>query len=155
MDFELFNDPAVVLNSTLLREIPSTSSRKITRLYQSGDFLIFYRINQGKTEATENQMEVPVSCAPWLIDCIENKFWLPPSQGGLAKDKHSLSDIFEGEKITISRSMNAGTPGKPGFTIVNSSRKSHLVRSLRQEHQITDDQTSGYLLPALKGIRLF
>lgn len=108
-------------------------------LYESDTHLIFYRINKGLKADTENQTEIPIEALAWIKDVIINGFWKKPSEGGLPKDQHASKAVIEDEEIIVSRSMNAGEPGKPGFKIANKSRTCHIASFMNQEFQITDE----------------
>ncbi|MBV2130508.1 hypothetical protein KQY15_15545 [Rheinheimera sp. SM2107] len=125
------------------------AANKLVQYFTGDKLLIIYRISKGKLYDTENQLELPLTALPWLKDTIINGFWRQPSAGGLPKDQHSVAATFSGEEILLGRSMNAGDYAKPGFKIVNKSRKSHIMASRPQEFQITDERVESVLLPLL------
>ena len=84
------------------------------------------------------QVVIPYSAINWLVDAVENKFWTPPSQGGLPKNIHSVEIEFEHELIVLQRSMNAGAEGEMGFSIGNKSRQSDVLSSSTQQFSISD-----------------
>lgn len=149
-DIILLNtDSAKTTFTLLLEEVLDESGNKFVQYFCNDKLLIIYRMSKGKIDNTENQSELPISSLPWIKDSIVNGFWRLPSEGGLPKDKHSISATFDGEEILLGRSMNAGEYGKPGFKIVNKGRSSHILASRPQEFQITDERVQNVLLPLI------
>lgn len=129
----------------------NTGTKKF-EIYKNFDFLIIYSLTLKKVDKTENQIEIPLSALSWLYDTIVNGFWRKPSDGGLAKNQHALSNMFEGEEILISRSSNAGQYGKGGVNIKNKSRNSYIASFMPQSIQVTDELLKSDLLDIIKNI---
>ena len=134
----------------LAEEKLDNTGSKLVKYFASSELLVIYRINFGTNHNTENQIELPITSLNWIKDTIKNGFWRLPSEGGLSKNQHSVSKIFNQEEIIVGRSMNAGDYGKPGFKIVNKGRSSHIMSSRPQEYQITDERVETVLLPAIE-----
>ncbi|PSU26968.1 hypothetical protein [Photobacterium lutimaris] len=125
------------------------AENRLIEVYSKSGYLILMYTSKGKSEDTQNQLEIPILSLLWIKESILNGFWKKPSDGGFPKNKHACKAIFETEVILISRSMNAGYPGKMGVKIVNKSRSSHILPTWPQEIQITDDAVKAHLLPVI------
>lgn len=101
---------------------------------------------------TRAQLMLPLVAIPWIVDSIRNGFWKKPSDGGLPKNKHFVSDIFEEEELVVQRSMNAGAEGEMGFTFYNKSRQSYISPSSKQSDAYTDKLLEDDLLPVLEAL---
>ncbi|KKO44712.1 hypothetical protein WG68_14295 [Arsukibacterium ikkense] len=144
----LLNNASTIASFNMLdSELLDEAGTKEVRYYCNADLVVIYEITRGKIRNTEYQTELPLAAAAWIKDRILNGFWKLPSEGGLPKDQHQCIVTFDSEEIIIGRSMNAGRHGKPGFKIVNKSRKSHILASWPQEFQITDERVEKVLLP--------
>lgn len=143
----LNNASAIASFNVLGNELLDEAGTKEVRYYCNADLVVIYEITRGKIRNTEYQTELPLAAAAWIKDRILNGFWKLPSEGGLPKDQHQCIATFDSEEIIIGRSMNAGSYGKPGFKIVNKSRKSHILASWPQEFQITEERVENVLLP--------
>lgn len=115
-------------------------------------YLAINYFSPGRTSGVEGQAEFPVASVEWIRDTIVKGFWTPPSKGGLAKDKHTLEAVFEGEKIFITRSMNAGAYNEKGFKFTNTTRPNRKLSRIPQSQKLTDSQVKQYLLPAIEEI---
>lgn len=121
-------------------------------IYRDSEHLLMYHSTIKANSITENQIELPVPATRWIYDTIVNGFWRTPSEGGLAKNQHAVSKIFEGEEILISRSSNAGDYGKSGFNIRNKSRKSYIASFMPQSIQINDEILKDSILDIISDV---
>ncbi len=144
----LLNNASAIASFDMLgSELLDEAGTKEVRYYSNTYLIVIYEITRGKIRNTEYQTELPLAATAWLKDKILNGFWKMPSEGGLPKDQHQCIATFDNEEIILGRSMNAGDYGKPGFKIVNKSRKSHILASWPQEFQITDERVETVLIP--------
>ena len=149
-DMNLLNNDSETADYTLVgNEVLGEHGNKETKYYSDNKLFVIYEITRGKIRNTEYQTELPMSSLHWIANTIQNGFWRLPSEGGLPKDKHSITATFDNEEILLGRSMNAGEYGKPGFKIVNKGRSSHILASRPQEFQITDERVQNVLLPLI------
>lgn len=91
----------------------------------------------GQTEIFADQFEMPLEAIRWFIDVIEQKFFKSPEEGGLPAHKISYKETVAGENLHVMRSANAGCPHS-GYTITNSSRRSHMDPDDPQEMSFSD-----------------
>lgn len=96
------------------------------------------------------QVVMPISAIKWLIDTVENKFWTPPSQGGLPKNIHFVEIELDGELIVLQRSMNAGAEGEMGFSLGNKSRPCDILPNTIQQASVSDYLLKNLIFPDLK-----
>lgn len=98
------------------------------------------------TKNTENQTKLPIKSLEIFGKTFIEGFWRKPSEGGFLKNKHARKFIVEDEEIIVSRTMNADY-GKPGFKIVTKTRSSHILTTMPQSMQVTDELVKNTLLP--------
>ncbi len=153
--FSLINTEAEQRRYKHIKLIPQNESgNDFFDVYLSETYIIIYIYSINKVEKLENQIEIPIVAAEWLENIIVNGFWKKPTDGGLPKNQHAVSEVFQGEEILISRSSNAGTYGKGGFNIRNKARNSYILSTRPQSIQITDDIVELYILNLLRELSL-
>jgi len=118
--------------------------------YVNKKYFVFQTLQKLKSMDLRGQVVMPIASIGWLIHTIENKFWLPPSQGGLAKNIHFVEIEVDNERIILQRSMNAGAESEMGFSIGNKSRPSDILPSTTQQCSISDYLLKNFILPDLK-----
>ena len=98
------------------------------------------------------QIDLPLSSANWLVDCIENKFWKSAAQGGLPSGVNSYEEDIEGENLALYRQMNVEAENQKGFLLTNFSRPSPVLKNTNyQDFYLTDWMLiDGKLLDFLK-----
>jgi hypothetical protein len=69
------------------------------------------------------QAEFPLASLPWLINIIENKFWLQPIQGGLPNDVLHVDGTIAGEQLKIRHAPHCSEDGETGIKLQNLSRR--------------------------------
>lgn len=69
-----------------------------------------------------NQLEIPISTLPWLVDLIENRFWVKPSDGGLANDVLHVNEIVDDVDLVLRFTPNCKAEAVQGFTLKNYSK---------------------------------
>lgn len=148
-NFDLFNPTKPHPQQQLLAQFTSPQRQNGPNFYfvRDGDHLIVYyeRLHvhpdtspfSGEEELIANQLEMPFSGVCWFIDVIEQKFFKPPSEGGLPADSISYREDVDGERLHVLRVMNAGSP-HPGYKITNLSRKSHIGSFAPQTLALSD-----------------
>lgn len=119
-------------------------------IYVGHGLLVFQSLQIGKSSEIRGQTIIPLVAVTWLIDTIENKFWLPASQGGLPKNIHFVAAEIEGEQLVVQRCMNAGADGEMGFSLYNKSRAGYVSAKETQHSTISDYLLAKEIFPSFK-----
>lgn len=147
--FDLYNPRSPLPQQVLLKKFISPQEEEGEDFYfvRHGDHLIGYyeRIHvypatsprYGQKELRADQLEMPLSGVRWFIDVIEQKFFKPPSEGGLPADSISYREDVDGERLHVLRAVMAGCP-HPGYDITNLNRRSHILDEDHQTLSLSD-----------------
>ena len=136
--FTLVNNDEEIKKYNLLKVIDvNDNGKKLIYIYESHNYIVFYKVMIMKTKNLENQTEIPKNALGWIVDTIRDGFWKKPTEGGLPRNQHAARLKFDGEDLILTRTMNA-TYGEPGFAIKNKSRHSYISKTSSQQVAITD-----------------
>lgn len=91
----------------------------------------------GILNSAKYQFEMPLAGVRWMIDAIELGFEIPPSAGGLEKNKLHTDVTINDERLRIMYGVCVGGEGVGGYTIKNSSRSSYILPEASQQFSIT------------------
>jgi hypothetical protein len=70
-----------------------------------------------------SQAEFPLGALPWMVDTIENKFWKPPSKGGLPNSVLHVNNLVADEDLMVRHAPQCSDEGDTGIYLKNYSRK--------------------------------
>jgi hypothetical protein len=129
-----------------------SGSGALYSVYKDKRYIVIQEEQTFSLRKTKSQLVLPISTIKWICASIKDGFWRKPSDGGLPKDQHFIDGEFDGEKIRIRRSMNAGVENEIGFTITNLSRDSYISPSSRQSGIYTDKLLFDFILPIFESL---
>lgn len=107
--YGLIRPDSVPSSIELLLDVPDIDNPNSRNVFYKDDFyFVVYGASHDKdpTDLVEDQLELPLSSLPWVVDSIENGFWRKPSEGGLPKNKHGVNSFFNDEEILIHERRN-------------------------------------------------
>ncbi|KKO48895.1 hypothetical protein VT06_09120 [Arsukibacterium sp. MJ3] len=97
-----------------------------------------YKNRQDEPGILLYQTEFPRIAATWLINAIENRLWRSAAEGGEPSGKNSVTEVVEGEELSVRRVMAVGDDRSKGFVLINASRDNLKFREDFQEIQVSD-----------------
>lgn len=99
------------------------------------------------------QREFPRAAAAWIVDAIENRLWRSAAEGGEPSGKNKVTEVVDGETLTLRRTMAVGDAREKGFVLINANRKSVDFDADYQEIEFSDRLLKdGGLLDVLRSI---
>ncbi|RFA32172.1 hypothetical protein [Alkalilimnicola ehrlichii] len=90
----------------------------------------------GEEETVFMQLELPLKALPWVADRFTQYYSGARLGGAMLK----WDEVIDGEHIYIIYSFGSTAPDKPGLTLANFSRESHLQLSTQSQELSMSDE---------------